>query len=120
MNVSHSEDEGYDHPMGQDDEEDDDDASEMDEDSDEVDDEEEDDDDKKEIENKGDGNKPVLSLEERREKAKMISSTRILSQKEFQKVRAAQLAKKVNAALPRRFVSFVTLYYIPAKRSNSP
>lgn len=105
MNVSHSEDEGYDHPMGQDDEEDDD-EEEMDEDADEEEDgdEDNDEDDQEEIENKGNGNKPVLSLEERREKAKMISSTRILSQKEFQKVRAAQLAKKVNAALPRRFV----------------
>lgn len=44
----------------------------------------------------------VLSLEERHEKAKLISSTRILSQKEFAKVREAQLAKKVDAALPKR------------------
>lgn len=90
-----------------DDDEEDDDGSEIDEDADEEEEEEEeeDDEDRKETENKkSDGNKPVLSLEERREKAKMISSTRILSQKEFQKVRAAQLAKKVNAALPRRLV----------------
>ncbi|OQR68109.1 protein SDA1-like [Tropilaelaps mercedesae] len=46
----------------------------------------------------------VLSLEERRDRAKLISSTRILSQKEFAKVRRAQLAKKVDAALPKRFL----------------
>lgn len=44
----------------------------------------------------------ILSLEERREKAKLISSMRILSQKEFAKVRQVQLAKKVDAALPKR------------------
>lgn len=44
----------------------------------------------------------VLSLEERREKAKLISATRILSQKEFAQVRQVQLAKKVDAALPKR------------------
>ncbi|XP_022693010.1 protein SDA1 homolog isoform X2 [Varroa jacobsoni] len=46
----------------------------------------------------------VLSLEERREKAKLISATRILSQKEFAQVRQVQLAKKVDAALPKRFL----------------
>ncbi|CAN8006254.1 unnamed protein product, partial [Ixodes hexagonus] len=45
----------------------------------------------------------VLSLEERVQKAALVSETRILSQQEFAKVRAAQLSKKVKAALPRRF-----------------
>lgn len=47
--------------------------------------------------------KPLLSLEERVQKAAQVSETRILSQQEFAKVRAAQLAKKMKAALPQRF-----------------
>ncbi|XP_077519022.1 SDA1 domain containing protein Mys45A [Amblyomma americanum] len=47
--------------------------------------------------------KPLLSLQERVQKAAQVSETRILSQQEFAKVRAAQLAKKMKAALPQRF-----------------
>lgn len=49
------------------------------------------------------GGKPVLSLAERAHKAALVSETRILSQQEFAKVRAAQLSKKIKAALPQRF-----------------
>lgn len=51
------------------------------------------------------GNKSdkVLSLSERTQKAALVSETRILTQQEFAKVRAAQLSKKVKAALPRKF-----------------
>lgn len=52
--------------------------------------------------------KPVLSLAERAQKAALVSETRILSQQEFAKVRAAQLSKKVKAALPQRFTKAAT------------
>lgn len=57
----------------------------------------------KQEENVSKGGKPVPSLAERAQKAALVSATRILSQQEFAKVRAAQLAKKVKAALPQRF-----------------
>ncbi|XP_037506539.1 protein SDA1 homolog [Rhipicephalus sanguineus] len=47
--------------------------------------------------------KPLLNLEERAQKAALVSETRILSQQEFAKVRAAQLSKKMKAAIPQRF-----------------
>ena len=37
------------------------------------------------------------------EKARLISSTRILTQEEFQKVKAAQMSKQLRAAKPKRF-----------------
>uniref|UniRef100_A0A147BSR7 Protein SDA1 n=1 Tax=Ixodes ricinus TaxID=34613 RepID=A0A147BSR7_IXORI len=52
---------------------------------------------------KGGKQDKVLSLQERTQKATLVSETRILSQQEFAKVRAAQLSKKVKAALPQRF-----------------
>ncbi|KAH8025391.1 hypothetical protein HPB51_007703 [Rhipicephalus microplus] len=47
--------------------------------------------------------KSLLNLEERAQKAALVSETRILSQQEFAKVRAAQLSKKMKAAIPQRF-----------------
>lgn len=47
--------------------------------------------------------RPLLNLEERAQKAALVSETRILSQQEFAKVRAAQLSKKMKAAIPQRF-----------------
>lgn len=73
---------------------DDNDDGDYDEEEDEEDEEEQDDDKKKET------NKQP---EDTVEKAKFISSERILSQEEFQKVKLAQLSKQVRAAKPRRF-----------------
>lgn len=47
-----------------------------------------------------------LTPEELLEKARLISSERILTQEEFQKVKLAQLSKQVRAAKPRRFAKF--------------
>ena len=44
-----------------------------------------------------------MSKEELAKKAALISSTRILSQEEFRRAKAAQLAKQIQAAKPRKF-----------------
>lgn len=45
----------------------------------------------------------AANFQDNLEKAQLISSERILSQDEFQKVRLAQLSKQVRAAKPKRF-----------------
>lgn len=104
MDVSHSEDEGaVVEAEGSDDDDDGEDAEVSDEDASEAEDGEPSRKKRKPNGCEQDSSEKIpLSLEERREKAKLISSTRILSQKEFAKVREAQLAKKVDAALPKR------------------
>lgn len=56
----------------------------------------------KQGEKEEDNDDPVDNVE----KARLISSERILSQDEFQKVKLAQLSKQVRAAKPRRFKTF--------------
>lgn len=67
---------------------------------DEVDDE---DDEELETSTEKDGGEKPLTAEELQEKARLISSERILSQEEFQRLKLAQLSKQVRAAKPRRF-----------------
>lgn len=45
--------------------------------------------------------KPLLSLEEKIDRATLISQTRILTQADFKKLNAAQLSKQVSAAAPK-------------------
>ena len=49
------------------------------------------------------GKKKNLTLQEAKEKASHISTTRILSGKEIEKIKAAQLAKQIKASKPKRF-----------------
>lgn len=81
---------------------DEDDEEEIDQDQNEsdIDDEEEDD---TANQTKQDSKNLELSLEEKKEKAAIISSTRILSQDEFRRVRNAELSKHIRASQPRRF-----------------
>ncbi|XP_064481458.1 protein SDA1 homolog [Ornithodoros turicata] len=76
VDVSHSEDEGE-NSLTQIDDDDDDDAKEEEE---------------------------KLTPEEKAKKAALVSESRILSQQDFAKVKAAQLSKKLNAAIPKRFM----------------
>ncbi|XP_017462813.1 PREDICTED: protein SDA1 homolog [Rhagoletis zephyria] len=62
--------------------------------------------DEMELEKSKGGEENELTPEELLEKARLISSERILTQEEFQKVKLAQLSKQVRAAKPRRFAKF--------------
>lgn len=62
--------------------------------------------DEMELEKSANGEENELTPEELLEKARLISSERILTQEEFQKVKLAQLSKQVRAAKPRRFAKF--------------
>lgn len=60
-------------------------------------------DDEEEAEDDDNKKKDNLSPQAAKEKASLVSTNRLLSQKEFERIRAVQLAKEVKASRPKRF-----------------